>query len=131
MEKSIFELKIGEKTRGFKFGTLSMGIACEKENCTLGELSKKIDGNCQPLTVIHIIYGGAVAYAKSKKLTVDFDESDIADWIDELGFETAMRLMKAGLEVYEPKNWPAPETGQQKSTSVGQSTTVNISAQPV
>lgn len=124
MEKSIFELKIGDKVRGFKFGTYSMSITCQKENCTLGELILKISGEVQPLTVIHVIYGGAVAYAKSKKLPIDFDESDISDWLDELGFDVGMKLLREGLEVYEPKNFVAPETGQ-KSTKVGQSETVN------
>lgn len=126
-QKSIFEIQIGGTKRGFKFGTLSMGIACQKENCTLGELITKIEGECQPMTVIHIIYGGAVSYAKSKKLPVDFDESDVSDWIDQLGFEISMKLLKAGLEVYEPKNSPAPETGQERSTKAGQSATASIS----
>lgn len=125
MEKSIFELKIGDKTRGFKFGTYSMSVACQEENCTLGELIPKLD-NAQPMTVLNVIYGGALAYAKSNKIKVDFDKSDVADWLDELGFEVGMKLLRAGLEVYEPKNWPAPETGQ-KSTEVGQSETANIS----
>jgi hypothetical protein len=126
-QKSIFEIQIGDTKRGFKFGTLSMGIACQKENCTLAELITKIEGDCQPLTVIHIIYGGAASYAKSKKLPVDFDESTVADWIDQLGFELSMKLLRAGLEVYEPKNSPAPVTGHEKSTKVGQSETVNMS----
>lgn len=128
MEKSIFELKIGDKVRGFKFGTYSMSITCQKENCTLGELILKISGEVQPLTVIHVIYGGAVAYCKSKKLPIDFDESDISDWLDELGFEVGMKLLREGLEVYEPKNSVAPATGQgEKSTEVGQSETVSTS----
>jgi hypothetical protein len=128
MEKSIFELKIGDKVRGFKFGTYSMSITCQKENCTLGELILKISGEVQPLTVIHVIYGGAVSYCKSKKLPIDFDESDISDWLDELGFEVGMKLLREGLEVYEPKNSPAPVTGQkEKSTEVGQSETVSTS----
>lgn len=125
MEKSIFELEIGETVRGFKFGTYSMSITCQEENCTLGELIAKLD-NAPPLTVLNVIYGGAVAYCKSKKQKVDFDKSDVSDWLDELGFEVGMRMLKAGLEVYEPKNWPAPETGQ-KSTKAGQSKTANIS----
>ena len=127
MEKSIFELKIGEKTRGFKFGTYSMSITCQKENCTLGELIAKVSGDVQPLTVLHVIYGGAVAYAKSKKQTVDFDESDVSDWLDELGFDVAMKLLREGLEVYEPKNSAAPGEPGQRSTKVGQSETANIS----
>lgn len=131
MEKSIFEIQIGDKVRGFKFGTLSMGYACQKINCTLGELSIKIDSETlKPLEVVYIIEGGARAYNVDKKIPIDFDESNVADWIDELGFEVGMKLLKAGLEIYVPKNSAAPETGQ-KSTEVGQSTTVNTSLQPV
>jgi hypothetical protein len=126
-QKSIFEITIGGVKKGFKFGTYSMGIACQKENCTLGELITKISGEVQPLTVIHIIYGGAVSYAKSNKLPVDFDETNVSDWIDELGFETAMKLLQAGLDVYEPKNSDAPATGREKSTKVGQSEIASIS----
>ena len=127
MEKSIFELKIGDKLRGFKFGTYSMSITCQKENCTLGELITKLDGNVQPLTVLHVIYGGAVAYCKSKKQKIDFEDIDVSDWLDELGFDVAMNLLRAGLEVYEPKNSAAPQEVGQKSTQVGQSETANIS----
>jgi len=127
-QKSIFEIEIGGVMRGFKFGTYSMSIACQKENCTLGELVTKISGDVQPLTVLHVIYGGAVAYNKSKKLPTDFDESDVSDWLDVLGFDTAMNLLRAGLEIYEPKNWQAPVTGQkEKLIKVGQSETANIS----
>src|SRR5688572_1402738 len=126
MEKSIFELQIGGKTRGFKFGTYSMSITCQKENCTLGELILKLD-DAQPLTVLHVIYGAAVAFAKSKKQTVDFDESDVSDWLDELGFETGMKLLRAGLEVYEPKNSSPPGEPGAKLTRDGQLETANIS----
>ena len=127
MEKSIFELKIGDKTRGFKFGTYSMSITCQKENCTLGELILKLDGEAQPLTVLHVIYGAAVSFAKSKKQVVDFDESEVSDWLDELGFDTAMKLLRAGLEVYEPKNSSPPGEPGAKSTKDGQLETANIS----
>lgn len=127
MEKSIFELKIGDKVRGFKFGTYQMSITCQKENCTLGELIVKLDGDVQPLTVLHVIYGAAVSFAKSKKQVIDFDESDVSDWLDELGFDVAMKLLRAGLEVYEPKNSAPPGEPGEKSTKDGQLETANIS----
>lgn len=115
MEKSIFEIKIGDKIRGFKFGTYSMSITCQKENCTLGVLVDLLTReDVQPMTVLHVIYGGAVAYCKSKKQPIDFDVDTVGEWLDELGFETGMELLRKGLEVYEPKNSPAPVTGQQQ-----------------
>lgn len=125
MDNSIFTVKIGDKERGFKFGTYSMAITCHQEKCSLGTLLEKITSdNVEPLTVLNVIYGGAVSYCKTNKQTVDFEVEDVADWLDLIGFETAMKLLKQGIDVYEPKNWPAPETGQ-KSTTNGPLETVN------
>lgn len=107
--KSVIEIEIGGIKRGFKFGTYSMAVTCEKENCSLGVLIDRItQDEVQPMTILHVIYGGAVFYAKSHQQKIDFDETTVSDWLDELGFEVAMKLLRQGLEVYEPKNSAAP-----------------------
>lgn len=126
IDKSIFTIKIGDKERGFKFGTYSMAITCNKEKCSLGTLLDKITtDSVEPLTVLHVIYGGAVSYCKTNKIPVDFEVEEVADWLDLIGFQIAMKLLKDGIDVYEPKNWQAPGTGQ-KLTTDGQLETANI-----
>ncbi len=108
-----FEVEIGGKTRGFKFGTYQMGIACHEESLLLNrtvdmvELGRRMDsGNLS--TILNFLYGAAYAYCVSKKEKVDFGPIDVSEWIDEIGFDKAMQLLSDGMRT--PKNPEAPQT---------------------
>lgn len=113
--RGIFEFKIGDRDRGFKFGTYAFAIACEKDKCSMTELfdrcgvtGKKI----QLMSLLRLFYGAAVHFALHKKTDVDFSESDVSDWLDDLGLEKVQEMMQSGLQTYEPKNSKSPqETG--------------------
>lgn len=118
--KGIFEFKIGDVERGFKFGTYAFAIACDKDKCNLTELQircglskkngEKIEVNL--LSLLRLFYGAAVHYAEHKKQKIDFSEADVSDWTDELGLEKVQEILALGLSSYQPKNSSSPkETG--------------------
>lgn len=110
--KGIFKI---DETKGFKFGTYAFAVACEQDKCTLSEILKRIgipyeqDGvkKVDPVNImslLHIFYGAAVHYAQSQKRKIDFQPSDVSDWLDELGLEKVNQILSEGLNQYVPKN---------------------------
>lgn len=72
------EINIGGKLRLVKFGTNASAVFSEKVGKDLSELS------ATAMTVRDLIWAGLVAGARKRKETVDFDEWDVGDWIDEM-----------------------------------------------
>jgi len=108
-----FEVEIAGKTRGFKFGTYQMGIACQEESLIMNrpvdmvELGKRMDQGSL-ITTLNFLYGAACAYCMSKKLPIDFGPVDVSDWMDEIGFDKSMEIIREGMRT--PKNVEAPQT---------------------
>jgi hypothetical protein len=109
--KGIFEFEVGDPKvkRGFKFGTYALAVASEKNGVSLSALLKKIGigevgAEVDVMALLHVFYGAAAHYAKHQKQEIDFSESDVSDWIDELGLEEINRFMKEGFNQYSPKN---------------------------
>lgn len=129
MKKGIFEFEVNGEKRGLKFGTYGLGVACDKEKCSVDVLYKRIgqpyiEGEGENKTVkrdpvnlmalLHLFYGAAVHYAESVKREVDFSASDVSDWLDALGVDRVNEIMTEGLNQYIPKNSksPAVEKGE-------------------
>jgi len=107
--KGIFEFEVNGETRGLKFSTYALAVACEAcDNCTVDELFEKIgvSGNqrVSPMSLSKFFYGAAVAYAESKNLKVDFKVSHVSDWMDEIGVAQVNKVLIDGLKQYVPKN---------------------------
>ena len=123
MKKGIFEFEIDGKKRGLKFGTYGLGVACEKEKCSIDVLYRRIgqpyivtkivDGKEEKevkvdtvklLSLLHVFYGAAVHYADHTGTEIDFRPSDVSDWLDVIGLDKVNGILKEGLEQYVPKN---------------------------
>lgn len=103
--KGIFEFEVSGQKRGFKFGTMALAIAEEKEGKSLQSIFKSLsEGKASMMLLLHILYGAAVQYATHAKQSVDFTVSDVSDWIEEIGFDAATEMISEGFKQYQPKN---------------------------
>lgn len=120
MSSKIFEFEIEGKKVGLRFGMLTNGKACRIDgNISLSELFKRlgITGEQQPdfATITNWFYSAALVYNESNKIPIDFTAADVSDWLDHIGLEKLMDLIKNSFETPktdESKNPAAPETGQ-------------------
>lgn len=111
--RGVFEFEVGEPAKkiGFKFGTMAMGKAEEKEGKSLSQLLKVLNsGKVPTMTLLHVLYGAAFAYSEQNGLPTDFTVADVSDWAEEIGFENMDKVIREGLSQYVPKNSKAPET---------------------
>lgn len=115
--KGNYEFNIDDKKVGFRFGTYSLSISMKKNQCSsLGEFFEKVlSQDLQAL--LDLFYGAAVHYASHKKIVVDFNDSDVSDWIDEIGFDKSTEMMMDMIKQYNPKNSQPPATGDQMVTN--------------
>lgn len=125
--KAIVDIEINGKKRVFKFGTLSMAIFCELEKMSLKSFSdlfgkdENDESKLSPQNVLNLLYSAAAAYNRSQKIEVDFNSDDVADWMDEIGFDKAIILIGQGLSPYNPKNSAPPkENGGEVQEVIGQ-----------
>lgn len=117
MNDGIEVVEINGVKRGFKFGPRAIALAEREDGSKAGELFKKMQEGDQ-LAVLNMFYGAAVDYANVNKLPIDFNSSDVADWVYALGIDKAMEILNNGLKTYNEKNRKAPlESGQ---TGTGQ-----------
>lgn len=111
MNDGIEVVEINGVKRGFKFGPRSVALAEREDGCKGGELFKKMQQGDQ-LAVLNMFFGAALDYANVNKLTVDFNSSDVADWVYIMGVEKSTEILASGLQSYNEKNRKAPqETG--------------------
>jgi len=111
MFDGIQEVEINGKKRGFKFGPRAIALGEREDGCKAGELFKKMNQGDQ-LAILNIFYGAALDYAKVKKIEVDFDSSDVADWVYDIGLQKSLAILGDGLKSYFEKNLKAPATSQ-------------------
>ncbi len=81
------EVSIGGKPRLVKFGTNQLAIFTQMHKVDLSEA----DFGMHHLR--DLIYSALVAGAKKKKETVDFDEWEVGEWIDELPDEDLQKII--------------------------------------
>lgn len=112
--KGVFEFDVSGRKVGFKFGTMALAVAEKKEGKSLKQVFESLsEGKVGVMLMLHLFYGAAVQYADSKKQEVDFSVSDVSDWIDEIGIESATEMISQGFSQYVPKNSPSPaKTGE-------------------
>jgi|SRR5688572_24024022 len=98
--------------RGFRFGTYTFKIISEISDLkTIESLFAALKD--EPLKFLSVFYFAcAKHYAISKKQEVDFNESDVCDWLDEIGFQESQIMLTELLNSYTLKNMKAPMTGQ-------------------
>lgn len=117
-----FDIEVSENEKrkiGFKFGTMALGKAEEKEGKSLKQLLDTLkSGKIPTMTLLHLLYGAAFAYAEQRNLPTDFSVSDVSDWCEEIGFDEMQKVIKEGLNQYVPKNSKAPaKTGATEITA--------------
>lgn len=108
MNNGIEEVEIRGVKRGFKFGPRSVALAEREDGCAAGQLFTKMAAGDQ-LAVLNMFYGAALDYCNVNKLKVDFNSSEVADWVFEIGLEKSMDILTKGLNTYSEKNLVAPQ----------------------
>lgn len=104
--RGLFEFEFEGQQRGFLINFAAFGIWEERMNTPLDELLEKIADKKSPKIklLLNLFYAGAVAYCEAKDKQVDFNSSDVSNWISELGIKKAGDLIKESLSTVTPKN---------------------------
>jgi hypothetical protein len=115
--KGIFEFEIDGQKIGFKFGMYAAAITEKMAGCQIMELFQRIHGSklvyddkgnitgrellpgLGTISLLQYFYGGAVAYTKNDKLSID----DVADQLDLIGLEKAFVVFSESVQTYLPK----------------------------
>jgi hypothetical protein len=122
--KGIFEFEVSGVRRGFKFGTYAFYVASKETKLSLtdvfrgiGDKAKKEDPDPEvdPMVLLAVFYGAAVHYAKGNNHKVDFNDSHVSDWLDEIGLDKVNTMLSEGLEQYSPKNSNSPSEKGEKN----------------
>jgi hypothetical protein len=98
---------------GFKFGMYASSVTEEISGTSISGLIKRMGEEGKATTaLLHYFYGAAVAYEKHKKSGREVTLDEVADMIESLGDDEAVKLFNESLGM--PKNSEAPkeETGQ-------------------
>lgn len=116
MASKVFEFQVGDKKVGFRFNMLAMGRACRLEKCTLDQLFERLgineSGAVDLMAINNFLYAAAMNYTEGKSMTVDYTAPDVSDWIEEIGYDKTIQMVKDVFKTPEIKNQPAPsETG--------------------
>ena len=88
--RGYLEIELGGQKRPLKFGTNAGVILCELRGITLKEVRELIDPEKMEKYEIDgseirdMVYSALVAAARSQNLEVDFNESNVGDWLDEI-----------------------------------------------
>lgn len=106
------EFEIEGHKRGFKLGTYTFKLI-NKETGTkniqdvLARLQQTDDQDFR----CSFYFCCAKHYALSNKQEIDFEEVDVADWMDEIGADRMLEMTNELFKTYV-KNLTAPATGQ-------------------
>ena len=88
------ELRDGS-TRCFKFGMAASAKFCKMQNIKWSELDQALT-DLNPQTLINAYHSAALAYDEFHKNEIDYDDNDVADWIDQIGVDVlSMKLLEA------------------------------------
>jgi hypothetical protein len=82
----MFELKLKETTIILKWGTWAMREFEKDKGIETTQFFEIVGGKILDLdTIIKLIYAGYKSACNSAKQPIEYTESDVCDWIDELG----------------------------------------------
>lgn len=82
----MYELKLNNKTINLKWGTWAMREICKDKGITIDQYFELLGANVLDLdTIIKLIYAGYKSACNSEKKPIEYTESDVCDWIDEVG----------------------------------------------
>lgn len=127
--KSEVKFTIGEKERGFKFGTYTARLIEEQSKLKLSDFLNRMSGKAVEEEVdgqkvvrqieapdlecqSKFYFCCALHYAKSNKTEADFDQADVDDWRDELGADKLNEITADLFNQYSLKNSTPPMTGE-------------------
>lgn len=104
--KGTYEFTIEGKKRGFRFNFLAFDYMEEISGLPLDEIIAKITSKTEKKVRLlnQFFFSAAKNYTESKGEEVDFDMNDTADWINEIGFEQAFKLITEAIGAKTPKN---------------------------
>jgi hypothetical protein len=106
------EFEVLGKQRGFKLGTYTFKLINQLAGTkTIEEVFDRMKNNDIDFNLT-FYFCCAKHYAMSNKQTIDFQEVDVSDWLDELGQQKMSEITTELFKVYLLKNLKAPETGQ-------------------
>lgn len=113
------EFEVFGKQRGFKLGTYTFKMINQMAGTkTIEEVFERLKSGGMDFAST-FYFCCAKHYAMSNKTPIDFEEVDVADWLDELGPQRASEITVELFKVYTLKNLGAPETGQVLQSSNG------------
>lgn len=107
----IFEVDLKQGKVGFKFGMYASSVTQKVTGKKISEVFRmmfdyakdekgEISGGATTAYtesgLIHYFYGGAVAYAERNSLRIPTVD-EVADWLEELGFEKAIEIYSKSL----------------------------------
>jgi hypothetical protein len=115
----MIEFDINGTTRGFKFGTYTFNLINKLAGTkTTEDVFERLKEGTPEFTASFYM-ACATHYCMSKKIAIDFEEVDVIDWLDELGFEKTQTITVDLLKIYTTKNLKAPEKGLELQSSNG------------
>ena len=82
----MFQLKLNNKTINLKWGTWSMREFCIEYNLTIDKYFELLSKSQYDLNLfVKMVYIGYKSACVSNKQDIEYTETDVCDWIDELG----------------------------------------------
>ncbi|NBQ17585.1 hypothetical protein EBU24_04675 [bacterium] len=82
----MFELKLNNKTIQLKWGTWAMREFCIARDITIDKYFELLTNTHFDLDIIiKMVYIGYKSACVSNKQSIEYDENDACDWIDEVG----------------------------------------------
>jgi hypothetical protein len=82
----MYKLELKDKTIDLKWGTWAMREFEKDKGIETTQFFEIVGGKILDLdTIIKLIYAGYKSYCNSAKQPIEYTESDVCDWIDELG----------------------------------------------
>jgi len=120
MYKGEFKFNIAGVERGFKFGTLSEALFCERESITPKQLRQRISDD-DPYIDIDYAYYAACAYCRIKGINVEFTKDEVSCWIDEIGKQRFTDMIVESFKTFVPKNVSPPKEGEPQTIGDGKS----------
>jgi hypothetical protein len=82
----MYKLELNNKTINLKWGTWAMREFCKEKDITIDQYFQLVGGNVLDLdTIVKLVYAGYKSACNSNKEPIDCTESDVCDWLDELG----------------------------------------------
>lgn len=107
------EFEVFGKQRGFRLGTYTFKLINEETGTkTIQDVFNRFKESDEGFT-LSFYFCCAKHWALSRKEEVDFNEVEVADWLDELGMGKVAEITTELFKVYLAKNQIAPTTGQE------------------